>query len=105
MTRSLPSNATYSALQFTISQYGAYNMTSDVMLQQGFKSEEEMVEAAGGDAELHKAIQKWQDHFYGAAVKGSPDEYDLTPGNLNYVSPTPKKYSGLASGMRFTRST
>ena len=107
MTRSSRSNATYSGLQFTVSRYGTFDPMNEIR-QQAFESEQERLKALGGDRELYEAEQKWQKHF-GAAVLKPEDfkEYDLTPGSLNYISPTSKhgKHSGLASGMRFTRST
>lgn len=39
-------NATYSALQFTVSQYGSFSMMSDTLLQQGFDADD-IVKAFG----------------------------------------------------------
>jgi hypothetical protein len=36
----MPSNGTWSALSFTVSQYGAFTSVSDVLLQNGFDPSE-----------------------------------------------------------------
>lgn len=56
-------NATYSALTFTVSQYGAYSMVSDILMQEGFEGEYAKKEAVGGDDEMAKAVKKWEEHF------------------------------------------
>lgn len=43
-TGTLPlSNATYSSLTFTVSQYGGYSLVSDVLMQQGFDSIDDLI--------------------------------------------------------------
>lgn len=43
-------NGTYTALNFTVSQYGAYMLVSDVMWQQGFDGVDDIVKAFGENA-------------------------------------------------------
>lgn len=54
-------NGTYTALHFTISQYGQYSMVSDILIQQGFDSPEAAKEAI--DPEMLEAENKWREHF------------------------------------------
>jgi N4-gp56 family major capsid protein len=81
-------NGTYTALTFTISQYGAYMLVSDVMWQQGFDGVDDIVKAFGENAgnSLDQIIRD--------ALHNS-----LT--TVIYAS-TAASRGGLASGMRLT---
>lgn len=82
-------NGTYTALHFTISQYGQYSMVSDILIQQGFDSPEAAKEAI--DPEMLEAENKWREHF------------DMAP-KVDWAEESKKYYAGdyLSSGMRLT---
>lgn len=78
-------NGTYTALTFTVSQYGAYMLVSDVMWQQGFDGIDDIVKAFGENAgnSLDQIIRT-------VLVAGT---------TVSYAS-TAASRGGLGSGMR-----
>jgi N4-gp56 family major capsid protein len=82
-------NGTVTALTFTVSQYGAYMLVSDVMWQQGFDGVDDIVKAFGENAG-NSIDQVIRDALHATA--------SLT---VIYAS-TAASRGGLASGMRLT---
>ena len=80
-------NGTYTALTFTISQYGAYMLISDVMWQQGFDGVDDIVKAFGENA--GKSID--------TVIRDI-----LVAGNTVIYASTAASRGGLSSGMRLT---
>jgi len=80
-------NGTYTALTFTVSQYGAYMLVSDVMWQQGFDGVDDIVKAFGENAgnSIDQVIRDI-----------------LVAGNTVIYASTAASRGGLASGMRLT---
>lgn len=80
-------NGTWTALTFTIAQYGAFSLVSDVLAQQGFDGLDDMVNAFGENAgnSIDQIVRD-------AIVGGATVIYASTAGSRG----------GLASGMRLT---
>lgn len=80
-------NGTWTALTFTVSQYGAFALVSDVLAQQGFDGLDDMVNAFGENAgnSIDQVIRD-------TIVAGTTVIYASTAGSRG----------GLASGMRLT---
>lgn len=98
-------NGTYTALNFTISQYGSYMQVLDVLLQQGFDTPEAIKEAI--DPEMLEAENKWREHF-DMPKKGGVDWEEAYNQYLKDSS-IPNPYSSksgsrgaMPSGMRLT---
>lgn len=82
-------NGTWTALTFTVSQYGAFALVSDVLTQQGFDGLDDMVNAFGENAgnSIDQIIRD-------TLVAGTTVIYASTAGSRG----------GLASGMRLTNA-
>ena len=80
-------NGTWTAITFTVSQYGAFALVSDVLAQQGFDGLDDMVNAFGENAgnSIDQLIRE-------AIVGGTTVLYASTAGSRG----------GLASGMRLS---
>jgi N4-gp56 family major capsid protein len=80
-------NGTWTALTFTVSQYGAFALVSDVLAQQGFDGLDDMVNAFGENA--------------GNSIDQIIRDSIVAGGTVIYAS-TAASRGGLASGMRLT---
>ena len=80
-------NGTYTALTFTVSQFGAYMLVSDVMWQQGFDGVDDIVKAFGENA--------------GRSIDAVIRDILVAGTTVNYAS-TAASRGGLSSGMRLT---
>jgi N4-gp56 family major capsid protein len=78
-------NGTYTALTFTVSQYGAYMLVSDVMWQQGFDGVDDIVKAFGENA--------------GNSIDQVIRDVLAAGGTVQYASSAASR-GGLSSGMR-----
>lgn len=80
-------NGTWTALTFTISQFGAFSLVSDVLAQQGFDGLDDMVNAFGEHA--------------GLSID-NVIRLNLVGGNTVIYASTAGSRGGLSSGMRMT---
>ena len=80
-------NGTWTALTFTVSQYGAFSLVSDVLAQQGFDGLDDMVNAFGENA--------------GNSIDQVIRDLLVAGGTVIFAS-TAGSRGGLASGMRLT---
>jgi N4-gp56 family major capsid protein len=80
-------NGTWTALTFTVSQFGAFALVSDLLTQQGFDGIDDMVNAFGENA--------------GLSIDSIIRDVIAVGGTVIYAS-TAGSRGGLASGMRLT---